>query len=147
MKLALFDFDNTLFETPYDELNSYMESPDSLSVIKWEFKPIKKTIKKYINQHTNTDTKVVLLTNRLDTVLPALKKVLKQHSLVFDVYMPIIGKDGDRSKGLRVEELINKYPNITTVEYWEDKDKHILDVETTLSKYPNIQLIVHKVSI
>jgi hypothetical protein len=147
MKLALFDFDNTLFETPYLEINNYMESPDSLSVRKWDFKPIKKTIKKCISQCESTDTVVVLLTNRLDIVMPSLKKVLSQHSLVFDMYMPIIGKDGNRSKGLRVEELIREYPKTKMIEYWEDKDKHILDVETTLSKYPNIQLIIHKVSI
>ena len=29
MKLALFDFDNTLFETPYEEDPNYMDKPES----------------------------------------------------------------------------------------------------------------------
>ena len=39
MKLALFDFDNTLFETPYNEDPIYMDRPQSLSTSKWKFKP------------------------------------------------------------------------------------------------------------
>ena len=47
MKLALFDFDNTLFKTPYDESPSYMDKPESLSIRKWKFEPILETIKKF----------------------------------------------------------------------------------------------------
>ena len=47
MKLALFDFDNTLFKTPYDEDPSYMDKPASLSIRKWKFEPILETIKKF----------------------------------------------------------------------------------------------------
>ena len=47
MKLALFDFDNTLFKTPYNEDPSYMDKPESLYMRKWKFEPILETIKKF----------------------------------------------------------------------------------------------------
>ena len=146
MKLALFDFDNTLFKTPYDEDPSYMDKPASLSIRKWKFEPILETIKKFKECKKEKNTKVILLTNRIDGVYLQLKTLLEEHGLVFDDYKMIIGVDGDRSKGKRVKDLILTN-SVDSIEYWEDKDKHINDVKNTMDFFPEIELKINKVVI
>ena len=146
MKLALFDFDNTLFKTPYDEDPDYMDKPESLSIRKWEFEPILETIKKFKECKKEKTTKVILLTNRIDCVHPQLKSLLEEYGLVFDDYKMIVGVDGDRSKGKRVKDLILSNC-VGSIEYWEDKDKHIEDVKNTMDFFPEIELKINKVVI
>jgi len=146
MKLALFDFDNTLFKTPYDEDPDYMDKPESLSIHKWKFEPILETIKKFKECKKEKNTKVILLTNRINSVHLQLKTLLEEYGLVFDDYKMIIGVDGNRSKGKRVKDLILSNC-VGSIEYWEDKDKHIEDVKNTMDFFPEIELKINKVVI
>ncbi len=143
MKLALFDFDNTLFKTPYDEDSDYMDKPASLSIRKWKFEPILETIKKFKECKKEKDTKVILLTNRIDSVHSQLKTLLEEHGLVFDDYKMIVGVDGNRSKGKRVKDLILSNC-VGSIEYWEDKDKHINSVTEAMKDYPEVKLEIIK---
>ena len=146
MKLALFDFDNTLFKTPYNEDPSYMDKPESLSIRKWKFEPILETIKKFKECKKEKNTKVILLTNRINSIHLELKTLLEEYGLIFDDYKMIVGVDGDRSKGKRVKDLILSNC-VGSIEYWEDKDKHIEDVKNTMDFFPEIELKINKVVI
>ena len=146
MKLSLFDFDDTLFKTPYPENWAYMDNPLSLSLRKWDFKVKDDVIESYKKECLDENTKVILLTNRISDVEYELKNVLDSYLVFFDEYLPIQGKNGDRSKGNRVLKLLEKYPNTTEIEYWEDKDKHILDVTNVLSDFPKIKLKINKIT-
>lgn len=146
MKLSLFDFDNTLFKIPYPEDWGYMDTPPSLSLTKWNFKIKKNTIKDYEREYSNKNTKVILLTNRISDVENELKAVLDFHLIFFDEYLPIKGKYGNRSKGQRVLQLLKKYPQVNEIEYWEDKEKHIVDVLNVLKKFPNINIKINKIT-
>ena len=123
-----------------------MDKPESLSIRKWKFEPILETIKKFKECKKEKNTKVILLTNRIDNVYSELKTLLEEYGLVFDDYKMINGVDGDRSKGKRVKDLIlnNK---VGSIEYWEDKDKHIEDVKNTMDFFPEIELKINKVVI
>ena len=147
MKLALFDFDNTLFKTPYDENFSYMDKPESLSIRKWNFEPILETINSFKNCKNEKDTRVILLTNRIDSLYSELKDLLEMYGLFFDDFYMVEGEDGDRSKGRRVKSMIKKYVNIDSIHYWEDKGKHIDDVKSTMEYFPEIELKINKVTI
>jgi FMN phosphatase YigB (HAD superfamily) len=147
MKLALFDFDNTLFKTPYDENFSYMDKPESLSIRKWNFEPLLETINSFKNCKNEKDTRVILLTNRIDSLYSELKDLLEMYGLFFDDFYMVEGEDGDRSKGRRVKSMIKKYVNIDSIHYWEDKDKHIDDVKSTMEYFPEIELKINKVTI
>jgi hypothetical protein len=147
MKLALFDFDNTLFKTPYDENFSYMDKPESLSIRKWNFEPLLETINSFKNCKNEKDTRVILLTNRIDSLYSELKDLLEMYGLFFDDFYMVEGEDGDRSKGRRVKSMIKKYVNIDSIHYWEDKDKHIDDVKSTMEHFPEIELKINKVTI
>tara|TARA_B100002019_G_scaffold65879_1_gene56568 strand:- start:420 stop:863 length:444 start_codon:yes stop_codon:yes gene_type:complete len=147
MKLALFDFDNTLFKTPYDEDPDYMDKPESLSLHKWKFEPILETIKMFKICKKEKNTKVILLTNRIDSVHSSIKEVLEKYGLIFDDYKMIVGVDGNRSKGKRVKDLILNNISVGSIEYWEDKDKHIEDVKNVMDFFPEIELKINKVVI
>lgn len=147
MKLALFDFDNTLFKTPYDENFSYMDKPESLSIRKWNFEPLLETINSFKNCKNEKDTRVILLTNRIDSLYSELKDLLEMYGLFFDDFYMVEGEDGDKSKGRRVKSMIKKYVNIDSIHYWEDKDKHINDVKSTMEYFPEIELKINKVTI
>ena len=125
---------------------SYMDKPESLSIRKWKFEPILETIKKFKECKKEKNTKVILLTNRIDSVHPQLKSLLEEYGLVFDDYKMIVGVDGDRSKGKRVKDLILSNC-VGSIEYWEDKDKHIEDVKNTMDFFPEIELKINKVVI
>lgn len=144
MKLAMFDFDNTLVKTPYED-SSYLDTPESLDSDKWEFKFNNNTIQQYNHESTGNSIVTVLLTNRIDKVKPYVNSILESKKLTFDENLYIKGKTGNRSKGRRVEKLLEKYPQTTEIEYWEDKDKHIKDVKESCKKYPHIKLKVNKV--
>jgi hypothetical protein len=145
MKLSLFDFDDTLFKTPYSEDWDYMDTPQSLSLFKWKFEVNGGVIKDYKKEYLNDNSKVILLTNRISDVENELKAVLDFHLIFFDEYLPIKGKDGNRSKGQRVLQLLKKYPQVNEIEYWEDKEKHIVDVLNVLKKFPNINIKINKI--
>jgi len=76
MKLSLFDFDDTLFKTPYSEDWDYMDTPQSLSLFKWKFEVNGGVIKDYKKEYLNDNSKVILLTNRISDVENELKAVL-----------------------------------------------------------------------
>jgi len=140
----MFDFDNTLVKTPYED-SPYLDTKESLDSEKWEFSFNKETVKNYFNELNEKEVVTVLLTNRIDSVKEQVMSILKTKDINFNEELFILGKDGDRSKGKRVESLIKKYPETTEIEYWEDKDKHIDDVVNYCKKYPNIKLKVNKV--
>ena len=144
MKLCLFDFDNTLIKTPYED-GPYLDDKESLDSSKWKFKFNKQTIQNYFNELSGKSVITVLLTNRIDSVKKDVISILKRKKIDFDEKMFVKGKDGNRSKGKRVEKLLKKYPKTTEIEYWEDKDKHIIDVKKSCQKYPHIKLKINKI--
>ena len=146
MKLSFFDFDETLFKLPYNENTSYMDNPYSLSPRKWSFEAKQNIIDQYRIESNKKGVKVILLSNRTTNVIDYLKEFLNSQDMKFDYYLLIKGSDGDRLKSKRMEKLIKKYPNTTNIEYWEDKDKHILDVKSMIQKYPNIDIKINKVT-
>ena len=143
MKLSLFDFDNTLVETPYED-SPYLDTEESLDSDKWKFKFNEKTINNYKSESTDSSVVTVLLTNRIDSVQHCVKEILSSKKITFDEEMFIKGKDGNRSKGKRVEKLLKKYPDTTEIEYWEDKDKHINSVKEAMKDYPHVELEIIK---
>ena len=79
--------------------------------------------------------------NKLD-VNNDLENILKIFGYKFDGYYLIDSED--RHKGNRIKKILEKYPQCTTIKYWEDKDKWINAVTETLKEYPNIKLEVTK---
>lgn len=126
MEISIFDFDNTLVDTPYPESIEYMDQAESLDENKWTFKS-KKEINKIYEELPDSNLKV-LLTNRIDVVQKEVISLLKKRDITFDEHMFIEGREGNRSKGDRLKTLLKKYPETKKVSFWDDKQKHIDDM-------------------
>ena len=142
--IYLFDFDNTLVEQPDiykwnpmadEEDNEYMESTKSLE---YDF-VLKKEIKKHFTKATNCDESlVVILTNRTIKLRNEILDILSDHGIDFDASLFRIG---DRSKGNRLDcflRTIEGFHSVENVHFWDDKTKHIEDVERITDNHPHI---------
>ena len=142
MNIYLFDFDNTIVELPYQETIEYLDQDESLDP-KLNFKLIKKTKQDYLKSlDYDPDGLFLILSNRISGVRGSLTKILSNLGYDFEDYYLI--DNGDRNKGNRVRKILEKYPNCTSIKYWEDKDKHINSVIETMEGYPEIKLEIVK---
>ena len=142
MNIYLFDFDNTIVELPYEETIEYLDQDNSLNP-KLNFKLIKKTKQDYLKAlDYDPDGLFLILSNRIFEVRGSLNNILSKLGYDFEDYYLI--DNGDRNKGNRVRKILSKYPNCTSIKYWEDKDKHITSVTETMKDYLEIKLEVVK---
>tara|TARA_R110001583_G_scaffold138477_1_gene290092 strand:- start:297 stop:740 length:444 start_codon:yes stop_codon:yes gene_type:complete len=142
MNIYLFDFDNTIVKLPYKETIQYLDQEESLDP-KINFKLIEKTREDYHQAlDYDPDGLFLILSNRVVRVKDSLRKLLTKLGYDFEDYYLIDGDD--RDKGNRVKKILDKYPNCTSIKYWEDKDKHIKSVTETMKDYPEIKLEVIK---
>jgi|TARA_R110000796_G_scaffold74_12_gene304 hypothetical protein len=142
MNIYLFDFDNTIVKLPYEETIQYLDQNESLDP-SLNFKLIEKTKQDYLETlNYDPDGLFIILSNRISEVKKPLTSLLSKLGYLFEDYYLI--SDGDRSKGNRVRQIIEKYPKCTSIKFWEDKDKHIESVMETMKDYPNIKLEVIK---
>ena len=142
MNIYLFDFDNTIVKLPYEETIQYLDQNESLDP-SLNFKLIEKTKQDYLETlNYDPDGLFIILSNRISEVKKPLTSLLSKLGYLFEDYYLI--SDGDRSKGNRVRQIIEKYPKCTSIKFWEDKDKHIESVMETMKDHPNIKLEVIK---
>ena len=142
MNIYLFDFDNTIVNLPYEETIEYLDQDESLNP-KLNFKLIKKTKQDYLKAlDYDPDGLFLILSNRISEVRGSLNNILSKLGYDFEDYYLI--DNGDRNKGNRVRKILSKYPNCTSIKYWEDKDKHITSVTEAMKDYPEIKLEVVK---
>ena len=142
MNIYLFDFDNTIVELPYEETIEYLDNDDSLNP-ELNFKPIKKTKEDYLKAiDYDPDGLFLILSNRVDGVKNSLNNILNNLGYNFEDYYLI--DNGDRNKGNRVRKILDKYKNCKSVNFWEDKDKHINSVTEAMKDYPEVELEIIK---
>jgi len=144
MDLYLFDFDNTLVQTPYPDSIYYMDRKESLNDSRWEFK-INQEVKSYYDKaKKNNNNRVVLLSNRVREVEKPLRELLSRLGYVFDDYLLI--ENGERSKAKRLLDYLEIIDEVKNIHYWEDKDKHIKDVSENVPEKYGVGVTVHKVT-
>lgn len=145
--IYFFDFDNTLVEEPksyenYDtESDEFMDSKKSL---KYDFK-IKNDIKPIIEKSKKCRNSIsVILTNRTFKLESDITEILLDKGIELD---DTLFREEDRSKGNRLKGFLesNDFDNIENVYFWDDKEKHIKDVEKISFEFPNINFEVNLV--
>lgn len=139
-KLAVFDLDGTLMDTPLPEEGKliYKEKSGkdwpyqgwwgrelSLDMDIFDIQPIASVIVDYEKQKTNKSTVMVMLTGRRFILKDSVIKILDAHSLEFDEYHFNRGGATEVAKMNTITELLAKYPNVTEVELWDDRLEHI----------------------
>jgi len=142
MNIYLFDLDNTIVRLPYSETIEFLDQKESLDLT-LNFTAIVNTRKDYINYlNYDPDGLFLLLSNRRIELKESIINLLNNFNYNFEDYYLIT--DDDRDKGNRVKKILEKYPGCKSIQYWEDKDKHINSVTEAMKDYPEIKLEVIK---
>jgi hypothetical protein len=141
MNLIVFDCDNTIWKTPYEEDNDFMKLNKSIDEFNFEY--INDTLNYYYNKSKEKDNKMVILTNRSEIVKDSiLDKLKKDKGIKFDYCLFRIK---DRSKSKRLSNLIDNLDNVRYIEFYDDKNKHLEDINSLKNKYPGIKIKTIKI--
>lgn len=163
-RLAIFDFDGTLMNTP-DKVNGmelwkekngqpyphkgWWGRRESLDTTLFDIKPFPSVLAQLEKEKATPDTSVIILTSRMEKLRPEVEKILDMNGIVVD---DVILKRGNEDKGdviLKIENYnqdlkeIVVYDDYTNrdaekiAEYTKIKDKLSPDVQYTLNYVEN----------
>lgn len=139
-KLSIFDFDGTLIDTPLPDLGriQYKEKTgkewphvgwwgkaDSLDTKIFDMKAVDMVINDYEKEVIETETAVVMLTGRMIKLAQHVEAILHEKGLKFDEYHYNRGGATFDAKIMTLEKLLKKYPDVTTIHMWDDRQEHI----------------------
>ena len=139
-KLAVFDFDGTLVDTPLPEegKKTYKEKtgkdwpfpgwwgqPLSLDLSIFDMPTVPMVMSAYRKEKISPDTCTVMLTGRMVKLGDMVKKILDSKGLTFDEYHFNRGGSTETAKMKTMESLLEKYPNVYELEMWDDRLEHI----------------------
>jgi len=140
MNLIIFDCDDTIWNIPYEENDKFMDTPESLE---YDFKYKQEIVDIYNDRKKNSNNKIVILTNRIDTLKnKLLNKLEDEQNIVFDYQL---FRSLDRDKSHRLKDLLRTLDNIEEVEFYDDKEKHIKSINKLKTKFFNINFKINKV--
>jgi len=143
-KISIFDFDGTLMRTPHPEEGKkewenfynkdyphigWWSKPESLDDAVFNIEPIESTVIDYLKEMGDPNTLVIMLTGRLPHHHDQVLELLMTHNIVFDEYRYKETGDTLGSKLHTIISLLNKYPNVSSIEMWEDREPHATSFE------------------
>jgi hypothetical protein len=143
-KISIFDFDGTLMRTPHPEEGKkewenfynkdyphigWWSKPESLDDAVFNIEPIESTVTDYLKEMGDPNTLVIMLTGRLPHHHDQVLELLMTHNIVFDEYRYKETGDTLGSKLHTIISLLNKYPNVSSIEMWEDREPHATSFE------------------
>ena len=143
-KIAIFDFDGTLMDTPLPEKGKveweektgspyphkgWWSKRESLDTEVFDIQPIKSTISDYVIENDVPTTYMVMLTGRLPNQKDQVEDILHSYDIIFDEYH--YKDDGDtlKSKINTIISLLNRFPNVELIEMYEDREPHAIAFE------------------
>jgi hypothetical protein len=139
-KLAVFDLDGTLLDTPLPEEGKkiYKEKtgkdwphagwwgqPMSLDMEIFDMPTIKSVINDYKKEIQNPDNMVVMVTGRVVKLGDLVKHILNKHGLKFHEYHFNRGGSTESAKKKTFDQILAQHPSIKEVELWDDRELHI----------------------
>ena len=159
-KIAIFDFDGTLMDTPHAEEGKieweektgspyphrgWWSKRESLDTEVFDIQPIKSTISDYVIENDTPTTYMVMLTGRLPNQKDQVEDILHSNDIVFDEYH--YKDDGDTltSKFNTIKSLLNRFPNVELIEMYEDREPHAIAFEEW-GKENNVNIKVNLVT-
>lgn len=139
-RLAVFDFDGTLVDTPLPETGKilYKEKTgkdwphkgwwgqaESLDMDIFDMPLIEQVIEEYKIACADHKTYVVLMTGRLKKFSEEVKKIVHAKGLYFDAYIFNNGGATIDSKLKSLNKLLADHPKLESVSLWDDRQTHI----------------------
>jgi hypothetical protein len=146
-RLAAFDFDGTLINSPEKETGKVAWSekmgqphpypgwwgrPESLDLTIFDIKPFPSVLNQLHKEQSTPDTYVIILTSRMEKLRPQVQAVLdvnKIHVNKLDM------KRSEKTKGQKILDYINQLPDLTEINVYEDRD-------TDIESYESIRVMI-----
>lgn len=136
--LSFYDMDGTLLDTPLPDqgkqiwlekkgspypYEGWWGRPESLDSTLFDIKPFPSVLNQLKRDQTKSDTYTVLLTSRMVKLQPQIETLLKQNGITFhDLSL----KSGGEDKDVRIAKYLKKFPQVHTINVYDDRDKEIL---------------------
>ena len=139
-KLAVFDFDGTLAYSPEPEIGKpqykevtgqdwphkgWWSKPESLDTNIFDIPVNPSVVSDYKKEKSNPDTLVIMMTGRIPKLSKQVEDILSANNLSFDYYLYNNANATLDFKINTMEKLLSKYPTITEVILYDDRDEHI----------------------
>lgn len=153
-KLSIFDFDGTLVDTPLPDTGrteyetktgkkwpheGWWGRSESLDQTVFEMPIIKNVVDAYAREKVNPSTLTVMMTGRMVKLQNDVKAILDKKGLVFDKYIYNRGGNTLDAKLKSLDDMIKVYPNVKSVEMWDDRLEHIPSFEKWGKEHPELE--------
>lgn len=135
--LSFYDFDGTLIDSPMPDTGrvewknktgddypheGWWGRPDSLNTDVFDIKPFEAILNQLKADMTKSDTYVIILTARIGRLQDAIENVLRINNIQVD---EVSVKNGGAEKDVRVKNFLTKFPNVDTINLYDDRDKEM----------------------
>ena len=139
-KIEIFDFDGTLVDTPLPDTGKHEYQVktgkpwpyegwwgrhESLDMNVFDMPVVPMVIDAYKKAKADPNTIVVMLTGRQSKLAGDVRKILDAKGLSFDEYQYNRGGETGDAKMKDMDYLLNKYPQVTEIEMWDDRVAHV----------------------
>lgn len=139
-KLAVFDFDGTLVDTPLPDFGKpeykkktgkewpfpgWWGQPLSLDMSIFDMPTVPMVMVAYKKEKPNTETAMIMLTGRMVKLGDKVKAILDDKGLTFDEYHYNRGGATEVAKMKTLDNLLQKYTDVDNVEMWDDREEHL----------------------
>lgn len=131
-KLAIYDFDGTLMDTPSPEGGKEQWSEkkgmpyphvgwwgraESLDTEVFDIKPFPNILSQLKKDVVNPNAYVTILTSRLEKLRPQVEKILSDNGIVVD---DVLLKRGNETKGDVILSYLKKMPDLKKIDVYDD---------------------------
>lgn len=149
--LEFFDFDGTLIDTPEPEegVRAYQAGygqpyphsgwwgrPESLDPTIWPMKRLPTIYPLFRRARSRPDTRLILLTNRVEKLRPQVVALLEKHGMRLDA---LTFRQGSETKGDRVAAWLEALPAVKTVHVLDDHPDQLASVRALETRFPQVQ--------
>jgi hypothetical protein len=137
-RLAFYDFDHTLFNSPEPDEGKtiwkektgkdwphkgWWYQPDSLNTDVFDLKTYPNIVKELQRDNADPNTYTVLLTGRMQDMGDQIREILNTHNLYFDDYN--FAQKPEEPKTERIKKYLGEFPEADDVVVYDDRDKEI----------------------
>jgi hypothetical protein len=141
-RVAIFDFDGTLIDTPlpheakikYEQVTGkewpypgFWSKKESLDVDMFDMPVIESVYEDYKKEVANPESLVVMMTGRIGKLSKNVEKILSEKGMLFDEYQYKNGKFGSDTLDFKLgmmKEYLERYPQLESMAMWEDRVEH-----------------------
>lgn len=147
-KLAVFDFDGTLSDSPKPEIgipkweeikgvkfthDDWWGRPESLNTAVFDIKMFNNVVNILKREQNTRGSEVIILSSRVEKLRPYIINILKKNKITVK-YLDL--KKDERSKGDKILDFISKMPTLKRIDVYDDRGVELKSYLSIKNKIP-----------